>query len=708
MKADAEYQTANAEAAVLQPEQKAAVDASAEVLSAASKESSSSAATAPVHQQSGTPNATANVEYEVRDAFKSFAASEKLKVQERQRLSARREKEMKLNDLKKFSTNFKLKSPLPMEIIGILAKDKHKQTELVEKARRQIEEQNNTSKAPAPVSEQVTPGSSANLRGESVHGSPLTVAERHNQRGSRANQVPSNGHGARLDKSLQTSHLAVLSPRNIGTGQLGQRLLAQQSQLRERGVPNFTQPMPVQNIRLVPTGPSAINTNANASRASIIQSPTSALAAKLNVQAMEFKPNPAATSFSPPRRSSGIEPLPVSPLKALSASRSSSSSTFFADKKPRPVSDRKFIRDAFNPIARMKKEVEADKTSKEAILNGGIPPAYKTPPTWDCPEENKEKTYKDMFEQTPSPAPPTSPANSQMPHQHQLPLHLQQGNHGVPQMHTTQQALRPGNANARHLQTREHHLDDHRMHLSSSNSSVFPSPRYQQPMLAYPSPMVGPIQPAFGPPFGQYAIGPHGQPYAQVRQFPGGNQFGGQQGGHLVAPMMLNQSSGAPFMTVPMQPQMQMFSPGQGQVFPAHIGGAQTPGPPNGYGSPRAAPMLVHQGSQQNQPPQSFFFVAPGQHPQMFAQQHAVPSKWDPIGQAKSGPTNLCSSAYPRRHANASAAIVPRKSTFAISRAHTTSWHSIRWQLWPPTANASTSCHATTKPTTWATNEPQD
>jgi len=702
------FQTTGTEAAVQQMDPQAAVDTSGEVLSPLSKVASGGVATAPVHQQSGTPNATANVEYEVRDAFKSFAASEKLKVQERQRLSARREKEMKLNDLKKFSTNFKLKSPLPMEIIGILAKDKHKQTELVEKARRQIEEQNTTSKAPAVLPEQVATGSSANFRVESVLGSPHIVVERQNQRTSRANQGPFNGNGARLDRSLQASHLPAAAPRNTGTGQLGQRLLAQQSQLRERGVPNLTQPMPIHNFRVVPTGPTAINTNVNMSRAGSIQSPTSALAARLNVQALEFKPNPAATSFSPPRRSSGIEPVSTSPPKALSASRSSISTSFFADKKPRPVSDRKSIRDGFNPITRMKKEVEAEKTSKEAVVNGGIPPAYKTPPTWDCPKENKDKTYKDMFEQTRSPAPPTSPANSQMPHQHQLPLHLQPGSHAMPPVHTPQQAPRHGNANARHPQAREHHFDDHRMHLSSSNSSVFPSPRYQQPMLAYPSPMVGPIQPVFGQPFGQYAIGPHGQPYAQLRQFPGaGNQFGGPQGGHVTAPMMLNQSGAAPFMTVPMQPQMQMFSPGQSQVFPAHIGGAQTPGPPNGYGSPRAAPIMVHQGSQQGQQPQSFFYVAPGQHPQMLAQQQAVPSKCDPTGYARSGPTNLCDSAHSRRHANASSAIIPRESTFAISRPGTTSWSSIWWQLRPPTADASTSCNAATKSTTRTIDEPQ-
>ena len=71
------------------------------------------------------------------------------------------------------------------------------------------------------------------------------------------------------------------------------------------------------------------------------------------------------------------------------------------------------------------------------MLNGGIPPPYKTLPTWDFAEGTEDKTYDQMFKQ-PVGVPTVSPQgrsvsnNPNIPQQHQVPFHFQQGNPVMP------------------------------------------------------------------------------------------------------------------------------------------------------------------------------------------------------------------------------------------------------------------------------------
>ncbi|KAK1092865.1 poly(A)-binding protein binding protein [Friedmanniomyces endolithicus] len=99
------------------------------------------------------------------DAFKQFANNEKLKVrqaQEQKRAGARQEKNVKLNDLKKFAANFKLNSRVPDDLVPILAKDREKQLEIQRKADEAAKEAELTPKEKKPKelkeSREPTPG----------------------------------------------------------------------------------------------------------------------------------------------------------------------------------------------------------------------------------------------------------------------------------------------------------------------------------------------------------------------------------------------------------------------------------------------------------------------------------------------------------------------------------------------------------------------
>ncbi|KAI5300349.1 hypothetical protein KEM56_002527, partial [Ascosphaera pollenicola] len=90
------------------------------------------------------PKSTSSrVESEVLENFRKFANNEKLKVQERRRNQVSHDRTIRLNELMKFSQNFKLGTPVPDDLVPILAKDPSKQEAIIEKARRQYEEKKN-------------------------------------------------------------------------------------------------------------------------------------------------------------------------------------------------------------------------------------------------------------------------------------------------------------------------------------------------------------------------------------------------------------------------------------------------------------------------------------------------------------------------------------------------------------------------------------
>ncbi|THW62436.1 hypothetical protein D6D25_02297 [Aureobasidium pullulans] len=586
---------------------------SGEASSTASKPTPASAAptaaTKAVPSINAGKGATEGVERKVLDSFKQFSNTEKLRVQqhqrvqqERQRASARQEKSVKLNDLKKFAENFKLYSRVPDDLIPILAKTKEKQNLIVTKAELQAREKESkvtsaeASPAPAaPVKPDVastevnkTQPTSQTRRPEATNepGSPLSQRQRMAQNSRQNQNVPPRGPGM--------SH--GIPPRP-----------AQQYRAPTANMQMPT-PIPPPEVRSPPTGP--------ASRE--IASP-SAAPARLNVKAMEFRPNPSASTFTP------TSPTKASPQPAKRPSVSAAAPVkFFARKSEKPLSERTPLNDAFNPVKYMLETAAAEGKTETFAPNGGIPQAYRTPPTWEVAEANKDKTYRDMFAQSPVAAIPPmhTPTNSVMAHAHQLPPHLQ----NVP----------PPNRNPGFYPPQPHHpgqhFDEHRMQYASNTPSVQPSPRLP-PALAY------------GP-----------QMHPQMQHFPAGmppymspgmmrpQQFGSPQGPPMGGHMMVQQSSNGPFMNGPMAQQVPMYaSPVPGHVQP-HFPGHPAPQPGPGFG--RGHPMS-HQGSQQGHPGQMYMQMPPA-GPMMMQQHPGQMQRNFPQGQYPGGPQGQ--HGYPMQH----------------------------------------------------------
>ena len=577
-------------------------------------------ATGKLDIQKGTASTTAteNVEANLLDSFRQFANNEKMKVQDSRRQRQSVDKAVKLNDLMKFSKNFKLLTPVPTDLVPILAKDKSKQDEIVEKAQR-----NADSSAAAGTAgklfaigdrkpglalarwegEPVLPSTEPQIsRGRAGHAGPLTQASKDRTHTTNTPNQPARAQGL-LSHRLADSH----------------RL--HKAGLQTIQPPN---PLPIQDVRQSSVKPATSGSGVPSPQAnSGMRSPTSATSARFNVKAMEFRPNPAANAFRPTGNPSAAS-SPRTTANTRAVSRAATPSAFFGDRKVVPISERPSILDHFNPIKHLKEEAELTKPlPKHISSNGGIRPSYQTPPVWTQSKDGEEmKSYKNMFDQTRRTQTATpqhnSPVNPALAHQHQLPLHLQNGPHGIPQVNTPQQLPHQAHGQPHHYQNAPHHYDDQHMRPSASSSSAYPapSPRMQNTNMAYPSPMNHHAQLAYGQPMPQYVMGPNGPQPAGFRQFSGGPQMM-TQGTHL-APVMVQQPSAGGYMTVPQvqmpfNPQMAMYP---GTAPQPYSGTSQ---PPSGYPSPgRGAPMMMHQGSHQGQP----VYMTPSQYGQpIYAQQ---------------------------------------------------------------------------------------
>ncbi|KAI4629532.1 uncharacterized protein J4E87_003796 [Alternaria ethzedia] len=553
-------------------------------------------------RKAGRPHdATTNVEHDLLDSFKQFSAAEKLRISDRQRAFARENKAVKLNDLKKFALNFKLSTPVPSDLVPILAKDETKQQAIVDKANKQAQEMKTT--PPKTSSTMADPKAAARsaVKPESTQASPSANAER------QQNQRARPGQPAYASASLRGSHqnMNQMPPRNQGL--LSTRLQMNHQQHKQQGAMPYNgvpQPIPAQDMRIPPTGPSQPSSGA--------QTPSSSVSTRFNVRAHEFKPNPAANTFQPGGTPSATSsPRPNSSRQEV---RKPPVTNFFTGPKPTVKSLDGLT--TFNAIGRLEKEAQ----SNEKSHHSDIAPPYKTPPTWDFPSSNTNKGYEQLFDHAPPSAPLSVPQhvmpNGPMPHQHQLPPHLQ-GAQGMTQGPTPQHTPR-GPPIQPHLGQDQHHFGAQHMQYSHSTSSVQPSPRPMAPYMygAQPQPMQG-----YPPQVPQYGMSP-GMQHATMRN-PQGGQFMNGPGPAMGGQMMTNQPSNGPFMGMPGNPQMQMYSPAPAPAYPQYP--AHMPPGANGFPSPRpGAPMMSHQGSQQGhhqqQPP--MMYMQPGAPaPQMYQMQ---------------------------------------------------------------------------------------
>lgn len=473
----------------------------------------------------GAPKKTDNYYQDVYESFKQFTVQEKQRIQNHQKAlaqqrntNARQEKSVKLNDLRKFSQNFKLTSRVPEDLVPILAKSKEKQNEIRDKAEQQAIDQEHPLTKSSPTPKEAKPTMAA------VSTPPTTL------NAVKKSAQPGSGN---------------LAPIQAG---------------------NSIQPT------FKPD--------------SGIASPSFSANAKLNVKAMEFRPNPGAASFAPggrntspgprvPQKPNGPSPSPVAPER---------SAAVFSFARPAVLeNERQYsFEDAYNPLRLMLQETAADEQKmQQSVRNGGIPHAYRTAPTWEVPESNIEKSYVDLFAHSHNRSPvPITRSNSGMPHQQQLPPHLQGG-----QSH--------GQGSPRYLQAQAQQYG----HLGPDEQRIpYGQPNQRQRGGNGPQGYMYNGQ-AFNPQMQNYAYGmPPGSvgPGGHMRAMGANGQLLGHgpmspmgAGGHM---MVQQASNGA------MAQQFGMYSsPGASHAQPHMM-----PGQMGGYaGSPRAHPM-GHQGSQQS------------------------------------------------------------------------------------------------------------
>lgn len=563
--------------------------------------STSASRTASPHVKiAGTPNATATVERDVVTAFRGFAAQQRTQADKLRSNKAKADKEVKLQELKAFASSFKLNSPLPKDLVAIIAKDPAKQRAIQENARRQAEEVQHEKQMKASASQATSPGSAVSdprtaQRSGAGAGTMPSAGASNRQTPGRGGHAPPQGpyhnQSFRPDRSVRAQ---------ASNGQQGVPTPSLSSRLRniEQSKNGLLPPGPGHEVRQPPTGP-ASGTDTSSSRRTSATAPLG----KLNPNSHEFRPSPFAAAFNPNGNpSNASSPRPVSVAAAQGVPSASGS---FLRRKPGQPSKTKSDEPVVDIIEHL--ALEAPPPGRDWTQNGGIRPAYDTPPTWrqlkndEPPTSTMHLTYAKLFENARFSAQPMSPpqpsaAHPQVPHQHQLPFHLQQGAHNMSQRPSSRQP-------PLHIQQNSqfHSNDDHRM-MPSHSAQSFASPRLAQVNVAYPSPMGQPAQLAFQQPGMQYPMGPGAPQMAQFRSYSGGHQFMPQQPTHMGGPVMIQGPAGSfnPNLMAPGPPMM--YPVGQPHFVPQGNGPPPSMAGSNGYPSPgRGAPMMMPGGSQQGQ-----------------------------------------------------------------------------------------------------------
>lgn len=570
----------------------------------------------PVQAKEGAPSATSTVERDVLNSFRSFATQQRLNAEKVRTSKARADKEVKLTELKKFASSFKLTTPVPSDLVSIIAKDPAKQKEIQAKAIRNAEEMRR-SKLEVSVKDKVrtVPKDTQSKPTEQTNAAPATDRPSRAPGGPQATGAPvpnNNGNrhvGPRQQYPQQPYHAQPYRNNRGGpphvppqqpTGSLAQRLRHMEQQ-------RFSQPQLVTHqagpeVRAPPTGPA---NNADSGFSRRLSGAPGHMAAKLNPNSHEFRPSPFAASFNPNGHpSAGSSPRNSVNHVADSPASVSAQVGQLVRRKTKAVDVAKC-----DVLSHMKTLTPPHGRNWDD--NGGLRPSYDTLPTWRQLQDDEKAdstmhlTYKEYFERQPfsnasmnTPNPPH--VVPQMAHQHQLPFHLQHGAHSMGprqsphmppmQMHTPQHGPVPHPPFGG---------DDHRM-MHSNSAQSFASPRMGQLPVAYPAQI----------PYGQAMfMGPNAPQMGQYRSFSGNPHYVSPQQGQMGSPMMMQPQ----FMPGPQgmaaAPQM-MYHGGHPQFLPPSGPPQPVPGA-NGYPSPGrpAAPVMMHQGSQQGQP---MYGMSPG------------------------------------------------------------------------------------------------
>lgn len=507
---------------------------------------------------------------------------------------AKADKEVKLTELRKFANSFKLSTPVPTDLVSIIAKDPAKQKEIQAKAIKNAEDM---AKAKTDSSPKDKATASKDSQGKPVDQTATPTTS--DSRGTRANAAPNaqaghaaNRHTGSRQQYPQQQYQNYRNNRGgpqhapqQQTGTLAQRLRNVEQQ-------KYSQPPShaahSQDTRAPPTGP-ANNGDANFNRRH--SGLPSHMSAKLNPNSHEFRPSPHAAAFNP----NGQPSTGSSPRSAVNNVSDASSAGQLIRRKTKAIDVNKC-----NILAHIKTITPPQ--GRKWDDNGGLRPSYDTLPTWrqlqddEKPESTMHLTYKEYLERNPfaGPSAPTpNPPNAipNLAHQHQLPFHLQHGSHNMGQRQSPHMPPMQMH-NAHHAPHAQYGGDDHRMIASNSQQS-YASPRMGQMPMAYAG-MNSPGQMPYNQPV---YMGPGNPQMGQYRSFSNTPHYGHPQAGQM-GPMMMQPQ----FIPGPHGPQM-MYPGAHPQFMPPAVPPHPGPGA-NGYPSPGrpSAPAMVHQGSQQGQP----------------------------------------------------------------------------------------------------------
>ncbi|KAF4633390.1 hypothetical protein G7Y89_g4731 [Cudoniella acicularis] len=322
----------------------------------------------PEAKPNAMPNVTALLERDVASAFRNFATQQRRNVEHIRNTKARNDKEIKLNDLKKFAASFELNIPVPTDLVSIIAKDPVKQKEIQKKAKRSAEEDKDN---------------------------------------------PLHNNSQSFQPGPSQAQQAMPSQQRPQPGNLGARLRNIEQQNKHAQLP--LNPIPAHVARISLTGPSNI-VDPNFSRRS--GGMISAQGGRLNPNSSEFRPNPHPATFNsnsspgnrpnPPSASDSVEPPALATRSLLK-------------RKPLAASERPSLKEKFNalePIITIK--LPRPEGGRKKL--GSTKYAYNVPPIWRQPADDDKDdstmkvTYKELFEMTAFPTqnsqtmPPPNPS----------------------------------------------------------------------------------------------------------------------------------------------------------------------------------------------------------------------------------------------------------------------------------------------------------
>lgn len=574
------------------------------------------------------------VEKAVLAEFKTFAQRQR----DGQREKAEDAKKKKLRELKNFAASFKLGTPVPNDLIGIIAKDPSKQKEIQEKARKNAEEvqraKEEAKKVEPTVKDQAVASSKPATQAKSTDqtatssgtGTPTNAAD--SRGASRAGAAPQHanvpGNGAnRPPGGRQSYNPAYQQPfrgdrgpgqnmprHNQQGGHLSQHLRnGEQQRMGQaplRGAPE---------ARIPPTGPANANMGPGFVPRHAGMPPAHMAPPRLNPSTQEFRPN--AMPFYPTGPSAASSPR--SALNNVDTTTAPAAGIVIRRKVKSIDVTKCFV---FSHVQTYKPPTSNNRFWEE---NGGLRPPWETLPSWGPSEdESKDKvSYKQLWERPPftgaMAAPNTAAVVSHMPHQHQLPFHLQQGAQNAGPRQSPH--MPPMQMHAGHPPHLPHmpfnNGDDGTRMMPSASAQSYASPRPGQVPMAYPNMMNSPSHMPYSQPVMPGFMAPGApQMTPQMRSFSQNPQFMPQQQGQMGPPMMMGPGyMAAPSPMMQGTPQMQMAYPGAHPNFvPPGPVPPQAMQAANGFPSPGrpAAPMMAHQGSQQGQ---HMYGMSPGAMP---------------------------------------------------------------------------------------------